>query len=974
MAVDGALWLAAHGTNPVAHDVRVFRSGDLGATWTQTTVAARTADIGAVRLAARSAGEAWLLVQRASNTNFSDGELLHTIDSGATWARLDDPPIAGDVAFASPLDGVIVGGASGRAVYETHDGGMSWTAVPGLDALWAEAVDVILGPPIAVPGGWRLVAATDDSRARSTSVVRWAAGEPASARVVQTAIRTSGGDEPVRDAVGAATRDLLASFPAAAPLRARGVVLAPTVIAAQIEAVSPTDAWILTRVGACAGAKAGCQETTTLLATVDGGATLTDITPGSTAMAGGDAAVEAAARDVALSENRGFDKCTAASVASLQTWWNDSPYRDVNIYIGGISRGCSQPLLNAAWVRDVFAQGWRLIPTWVGYQAPCTSCTTCRNRVSLDLVEAEAEGVREADRASDVATGLGLVPQTVVYLDIEAYASNDRPCRDAVGAFVNGWGRRMRERGNVAGVYGSATNASQDWTGITHRPDAVWIGKWDLRETVWGLTPLSDAEWATHQRIHQYRGGHDETWGGVTFNIDNDIEDGPVAAPAGAALPDATGPDLVIESPAPDAVLTSATFAVRGTASDVGRGDSGIGAVTVNGAAAAGGTASGGDVAAWSAEVTLPAGAQVISVEATDASAMRNVTRATVRVVVTALPAVPTVIAAGLTDPRALWIDGPDVVWIDATGVLARTPLADAAETVRIDEALDAPTALAGDAHALFVADARGIWQYRPPARRCASRACLAEASSEPASPKRCRVRPASPKPLSSEPASPKLLFAEAGDVSSLVVFGDWVFWTDRAAGQVRRLHVPTGETTVMASSIAPASLQVHGDRLVWIEAAPRGSIWSIDILGSDARRLADGTNTPGVFVSNGRVLWAQIDDQGEAGRLRAVSIAGGESTIVVDGLRRPWSVTQAGAAIYWTESLADGTVWRAALDGTAASRVATRVGEPTSITASEAAVVWIERAGGEPGRGRIVAMSAAGAPPTVFTARSAVQ
>ena len=32
--------------------------------------------------------------------------------------------------------------------------------------------------------------------------------------------------------------------------------------------------------------------------------------------------------------------------------------------------------------------------------------------------------------------------------------------------------------------------------------------------------------WANHQRIHQYRGGHDDTYGGVTINIDSDYVDG----------------------------------------------------------------------------------------------------------------------------------------------------------------------------------------------------------------------------------------------------------------------------------------------------------------------------------------------------------------------------------------------------------------------------------------------------------------
>jgi hypothetical protein len=29
-----------------------------------------------------------------------------------------------------------------------------------------------------------------------------------------------------------------------------------------------------------------------------------------------------------------------------------------------------------------------------------------------------------------------------------------------------------------------------------------------------------------HQRVHQFKGGHDETWGGVTINVDSNAVDG----------------------------------------------------------------------------------------------------------------------------------------------------------------------------------------------------------------------------------------------------------------------------------------------------------------------------------------------------------------------------------------------------------------------------------------------------------------
>ena len=42
-------------------------------------------------------------------------------------------------------------------------------------------------------------------------------------------------------------------------------------------------------------------------------------------------------------------------------------------------------------------------------------------------------------------------------------------------------------------------------------------------------------DWASSQRHKQYQGGHDETWNGVTLNVDGDCSDGPVY-PAGDQL------------------------------------------------------------------------------------------------------------------------------------------------------------------------------------------------------------------------------------------------------------------------------------------------------------------------------------------------------------------------------------------------------------------------------------------------------
>ena len=61
--------------------------------------------------------------------------------------------------------------------------------------------------------------------------------------------------------------------------------------------------------------------------------------------------------------------------------------------------------------------------------------------------------------------------------------------------------------------------------------DAIWIAAWNDTPNIFGFPPsvLPDTYWSLHQRLHQYKGGHTETWGGVTLNIDTNVVDGPLA-------------------------------------------------------------------------------------------------------------------------------------------------------------------------------------------------------------------------------------------------------------------------------------------------------------------------------------------------------------------------------------------------------------------------------------------------------------
>jgi hypothetical protein len=246
----------------------------------------------------------------------------------------------------------------------------------------------------------------------------------------------------------------------------------------------------------------------------------------------------------------------------MDDWYKNSPYRVWNLYIGGVARGnCGT--LTAGYIATLAVQGWRFIPTWVGPQAACAGFA---RRMSLDPALAYTEGVAEANAAVERAAVLGLTfadkTGSVIYYDLEAYDIKNTPCRDAARAFIAGWSGQLRARGHLAGVYGATcTSALSDFATASQVPDVIWAAYWLLpyqyrsNASVWNLPCLSNTLWTTSQRLRQYSGGHNETWGATTLNIDSSVLDGVVAdlryspQPAVNPLelylePDYAGPDV----------------------------------------------------------------------------------------------------------------------------------------------------------------------------------------------------------------------------------------------------------------------------------------------------------------------------------------------------------------------------------------------------------------------------------------------
>jgi len=226
-----------------------------------------------------------------------------------------------------------------------------------------------------------------------------------------------------------------------------------------------------------------------------------------------------------------FDTCTAPTLAQM-TAWKSSPYKAIGIYIGGVNRSCAQPQLTPSWVTSVTAMGWRLVPIYLGLQAPCTNRTTA---VKMSTTASNREAVRDAADAVVKAKALGILPGSAIYGDMEHYDNTNATCRSAVLHYLSAWTKELHRQAYLSGVYGHQNSGAPDLAAAYNstsyaRPDALWIARWDGNSSLTGWPTVPNSFWAVGQRGKQYQGDHNETYGGVTLNIDSDRFDAPVAS------------------------------------------------------------------------------------------------------------------------------------------------------------------------------------------------------------------------------------------------------------------------------------------------------------------------------------------------------------------------------------------------------------------------------------------------------------
>jgi hypothetical protein len=230
----------------------------------------------------------------------------------------------------------------------------------------------------------------------------------------------------------------------------------------------------------------------------------------------------------------GFDACSTPSAGTMSRW-GASPYRAIGVYIGGTNMACSQSNLTGQWVSQQSVAGWHFILIYVGLQAPANSCGCA----SIYPAQAASQGRAAAADAVSRAGALGLGSGNPIYFDMEAY---DRTGSNtsSVMSFLAAWTNQLHAAGYQSGVYSSSASGISDLAaryGSSYaEPDDIWFAEWNGSQST-STSYIPSGDWTGHHRLHQYSGDHNETFGGVTLDIDSDSVDGLTATPGGGGAP-----------------------------------------------------------------------------------------------------------------------------------------------------------------------------------------------------------------------------------------------------------------------------------------------------------------------------------------------------------------------------------------------------------------------------------------------------
>jgi len=475
----------------------------------------------------------WLMAKQVSGINFSHGVLLRTIDGGKYWSALPCP--AGErFVFIDTQIGFMHSPAKPEIFYYTSDGGQNWEDF----ALPTEPLENTLFTvklPVMLADGGLIVPLELEFEDGSRQV-----GFFHTENLLPN-FKLEESFELIKSKVSESSNHI----------HDEELVQALMLNTDTLSFLNKNQGWGLFEGGECQeqAGKIICRYVRELRSTTNGGESWQLLRlPKQVA---GDVRTfsfptsldntvdnQVSTGQVGIYKGQAFDACEIPSLAQLNNWFQHSPYRGVNLYIGGISRLCANSNLNEAYITEIARQGWRLIPTWVGHQPPCTSF---KYPFPYDVDEAFEYGVNNANQAKDRMETFGLLNSDgrggVVYLDVESFNTSNEACVAATRAYIRGWTTRMNELGIMGAMYASSINLNKAKIyNLSPAVPAVWIAEWNIARgfnpdaSVYDLRHLPNDYWYSEQRLRQYSGEKYETWGGVTIEIDPNVADGPVMA------------------------------------------------------------------------------------------------------------------------------------------------------------------------------------------------------------------------------------------------------------------------------------------------------------------------------------------------------------------------------------------------------------------------------------------------------------
>ncbi|WP_322919184.1 glycoside hydrolase domain-containing protein [Nocardioides renjunii] len=235
-----------------------------------------------------------------------------------------------------------------------------------------------------------------------------------------------------------------------------------------------------------------------------------------------------------------FDARCAPTQDQMDAWLTSSPFWGAGIYIGGSMASCQpsavdpgQPHLDATWVARQRANGWRLLPIWVGPQAACHPLYADRidPAPAGSYAAADARGRAEAAAAVARARALGLPAGSTLWYDLEGgFDVAGEDCRRSALRFLSGWTLALHDLGFRSGVYSSVSagihaldNADHLSTGSYAMPDQVWYAWYNGRADVDIDPRWVRADSWDGQRAHQYEAQTTVAHGGVALTIDRNF-------------------------------------------------------------------------------------------------------------------------------------------------------------------------------------------------------------------------------------------------------------------------------------------------------------------------------------------------------------------------------------------------------------------------------------------------------------------